>query len=320
MVYYDKDLNCFRGRANGEWVNLGGCIELPPPPTGGATFPSTQDVSVASIYDDTTSEIVDITGVIDNATNQITFNVPYTSGTGSYEAYTSSYIASASGSSESGSPNGFKISYPAGNFSSSGTIPVTIEVDGDGTFDPKKLPIGNTLLIASIPFNVNRILQTTINLRIITTPRDMKFGAYSTAETAHYGSCSEPSNAFEDPQLAINMTDEVYAQSAYASRTLSSGLFLEIDLGASYLLDGVKISGGSLSCWATSFKGYLNSGAKIQYFDTNSGNWVDIVTVTGVNDTSMTEFTFTAPIEAQRIRVLETSWLAVGNFFPVGYY
>ena len=51
-----------------------------------------------SIYDGT--PLVDIQGIIDNGANQLTINIPYTSGVGTYDAYSSVYIPNNTGTGE----------------------------------------------------------------------------------------------------------------------------------------------------------------------------------------------------------------------------
>lgn len=94
-------------------------------PEGDATFTLPQTATVLSVYD-AGPPIVDIQGVIDNATNQLIINVPYTSGAGSYGAYTSAAVAVTG---EGGDTNTITISYPAGDFNATGTISVTVTVD-----------------------------------------------------------------------------------------------------------------------------------------------------------------------------------------------
>ncbi len=100
------------------------------------------------------SAIGGVQGLITNTSpNQLIINVPYTGGVGSYSAYSGSAVTGAAG--EGGDVNGFSISYPAGTFSSSGTIPVTVVVAGDGSYSAKKMVLGSQESIVSIPLLLN---------------------------------------------------------------------------------------------------------------------------------------------------------------------
>ena len=103
-----------------------------------------------------------VQGVIDNADNQITVNVPYTGGSGSYDAY-SFTIPGIVG--EGGDTNDITMSYPAGTFSASGDILVTFTVDGDGSFNVPKQAYGAVSTIGSaFDFKVNGVSQGSLFL------------------------------------------------------------------------------------------------------------------------------------------------------------
>ena len=103
-----------------------------------------------------------VQGVIDNADNQITVNVPYTGGSGSYDAY-SVTVSGIVG--EGGDTNDITMSYPAGTFSASGDILVTFTVDGDGSFNVAKKPYGQRFTIGSaFDFKVNGVSQGSLVL------------------------------------------------------------------------------------------------------------------------------------------------------------
>ena len=106
-----------------------------------------------------------VQGVIDNADNQITVNVPYTGGSGSYDAY-SFTIPGIVG--EGGDTNDITMSYPAGTFSASGDILVTFTVDGDGSFNVPKQPYGAVSTItgytSAFNFKVNGVSQGSLYL------------------------------------------------------------------------------------------------------------------------------------------------------------
>jgi hypothetical protein len=103
---------------------------------------------------------VEVQGVIDNATNQITVEVPYTAGEGTYDAYTSTVTAIGEADT-----NGISISYPGGQFAASGTIPVTFTVDGDGTFNVQKQLFNVLATIGTFDFPVNGVSQGNLVLQ-----------------------------------------------------------------------------------------------------------------------------------------------------------
>lgn len=135
-----------------DWTKLSlSCTVTHEVSNGDATFTLPQTHEILSVYD-AGPPVVDMQGVLDNGTNQVVVNVPYTSGVGSYDAYTSTAV---SVTGEGGDANNITISYPAGTFSSSGTIPVTVTVDGDGSFDVAKQDFGVTTTFATLDFQVN---------------------------------------------------------------------------------------------------------------------------------------------------------------------
>lgn len=149
------------GILTGIWTKLGlNCIttvNVEDALSGDATFLLPEMVIAASIYavspsgDDETN----FQGIIDNNLNKLTINIPYTSGFGTYDAYAGTYILNNSGTGEGGDINSFRLTYPAGTFSTSGRITATIEVDGDGSFNVKKQPYNSQEVIANLDFKVN---------------------------------------------------------------------------------------------------------------------------------------------------------------------
>lgn len=118
---------------------------------------------------------VDIQGIIDNGSNQLIIQIPYDSGIGGYNAHTGSYIPNRSGTGEGGDVNGFRISYPLGDLNTSGTIDLTVEVDGDGSFDVRKQAVGNVDTIAVIDFPFNGTSQGNIVLLAVGGIPDRRF-------------------------------------------------------------------------------------------------------------------------------------------------
>lgn len=129
---------------------------------GDATFTLPQNVYVISIQDG--SPLVDIQGIIDNSSNQLTVDIPYTSGFGSYNAFSGTYTLNNTGTGENGDINSFRLTYPAGNFSTSGVITATIEVDGDGSFNTEKQLYAIQETIATLDFQVNGISKGNVNI------------------------------------------------------------------------------------------------------------------------------------------------------------
>ncbi|WP_374465589.1 FISUMP domain-containing protein [Chryseobacterium sp.] len=141
------------GFLTGTWTKLSlNCTNTQLVGKGSATFTLPQNLYVASVDLGGTG---DVQGVVDNGTNKFTINVPYTAGKGTYDAYQGPWIQNESGTGQGGDANKFRISYPAGILSASGTLPVTIEVDGDGSFNALKLSPGTTMVLATLPFSIN---------------------------------------------------------------------------------------------------------------------------------------------------------------------
>jgi hypothetical protein len=144
-------------------VNASGTITVTNP--GDATFDPVVTAYVVSINDNPPP--VNIQGVVDNGGNTIVVPMNYTNGSGTYAAYTSSFVINTPGSGEAGDSNSFRISYSAGTFASSGTINVTIQVDGDGTFNATRQLFSVSQIIAAMNFQVNLQNKSTINLTAI---------------------------------------------------------------------------------------------------------------------------------------------------------
>ncbi|MDC8107195.1 hypothetical protein MTQ00_22160 [Chryseobacterium sp. B21-037] len=154
------------GTLTGVWTKLSlSCTSSQIVGKGTARFTLPQNLYVASVNLGGTG---DVQGVVDNGSNKLTIQVPYTGGKGSYDAYTSAWISNNSGSGQGGDTNKFRVSYPAGTFSSSGSIAVSIEVDGDGSFNALKLLPGNTMVLGTLPFAHNGIYDGDIIIHIVT--------------------------------------------------------------------------------------------------------------------------------------------------------
>ncbi len=156
------------GTLTGVWTKLGlNCTKTVNVVVvnGDATFTLPQTAIVLSTNDGT--PLVDIQGVVDNASNQLTVTIPYTSGVGTYNAYSGIYTPNTAGTAEGGDANSFRLTYPSGTFSASGSITATIEVDGDGSFNAQKQLFGIQETITALDFQVNGNSKGNVNLDVI---------------------------------------------------------------------------------------------------------------------------------------------------------
>ena len=165
-----------QGTLTGVWTKLGlNCTKTVSLLESLSVFNLPQTVFVASTYDGI--PLIDFPGVVDNASNQLTVKIPYSSASGSYSAYTGNYIINNLGTGESGDVNSFRLSYSAGTFdaSGSGNIVATIEVDGDGSFNAKKQLFGNQEIIATLNVDINGTSVGQVNLAAIGGIPDRNF-------------------------------------------------------------------------------------------------------------------------------------------------
>lgn len=124
-------------------------------------YSATQSVQVGSSGANVTSPVSNYVvsvypgyqGKINNTTNKLTIQIPYTQGSGSYSAVTSPVVSTAAG--ENSDVNGLSLSIPAGTYAGSGTINATVVVDGDAEYLVKRMSGGQQYLIATIPYTVN---------------------------------------------------------------------------------------------------------------------------------------------------------------------
>ena len=142
-------------------------------PEGDATFVLPIDKKILS-FDAGQGGTGDVQGVIDNVANVVTYSVPYTAGSGAYAAYTSDPISLTG---EAGDSNMLTISYPAGTFSSTGNIPVTVTVtDSDASFLVEKQLASITALFATFDFKVNGTSKGNLTLTASGGIPDREFG------------------------------------------------------------------------------------------------------------------------------------------------
>jgi len=174
VVTYQLSGSPVVGELQADWSKISlSCTKTKTVGTGDASFTLPATAAIVSIYDG--SPLVDIQGVADNAANQFIVNVPYTSGIGTYDAYASGVVTSAAGTGEGGDANGFSISYPAGTFGTSGSIAVTITVDGDGSFDAEKQLFGVLKTIASMDLQLNGSSKGNVDLKVVGGVPDRNF-------------------------------------------------------------------------------------------------------------------------------------------------
>ncbi|MCT4664593.1 MAG: hypothetical protein N4A45_05105 [Flavobacteriales bacterium] len=142
------------GTLNVTWSKTGftSCTKNQAVQIGNANFNFPKTAYILSTMDG--SPQVNFQGVINNTTKKILIKVPYTGGVGSYAAFNGTYVANNPGTGQSDN-NSFRITYPAGNFSASGVITVTIQVNGDGNFNIKKLLFNAENTIATLNFSIN---------------------------------------------------------------------------------------------------------------------------------------------------------------------
>ncbi|MCW0485446.1 FISUMP domain-containing protein [Riemerella anatipestifer] len=86
-------------------------------------------------------------------TNGMTVKIPYTGGSGSYNAAVATPTATAPG--QGGDMNTVSLSIPSGNFGVSGDLVATLTVDGDGVYNVTKKAPGEQYDIATIPYSIN---------------------------------------------------------------------------------------------------------------------------------------------------------------------
>ena len=162
------------GTLTGVWTKLGlTCTSTVLVTKGDAHFDLPQTVFVTSINDGV--PLVDIQGIVDNGSNQFIVSIPYTGGIGTYDAYTGTYTPNNAGTAEAGDSNRFRLTYPSGTFSVSGSIMATIEVDGDGSFNAGKQLFGVQKTISTLDFQVNGKSNGNVNLDIIGGITDRNF-------------------------------------------------------------------------------------------------------------------------------------------------
>ncbi|MDY3316608.1 FISUMP domain-containing protein [Riemerella anatipestifer] len=121
---------------------------------GSATITSPKTEYVVSLTYDGTTPKTEVQGKIDNGANKLVVKIPYTNGSGSYNAVTSQPVATTEG--QGNDTNTLTLNIPAGNFAVNGYLDATITVGGnDQEYLVKMLPPGQEYEIATIPYTLN---------------------------------------------------------------------------------------------------------------------------------------------------------------------
>ncbi|MCU7567249.1 fibrobacter succinogenes major paralogous domain-containing protein, partial [Riemerella anatipestifer] len=160
---------------------------------GSATITSPKTEYVVSLTYNGTTPKTEVQGKINNTTDKLIVKIPYTNGSGSYNAVTSQTITTALG--EGNDTNTLTLTIPAGNFGVNGNLEATITVGGgDGEYLVKMLPPGQEYEIATIPYTLNG-QQYSVVLKGTGGIPDRCFGK-TTFDCVGYGSTTEKEHQF----------------------------------------------------------------------------------------------------------------------------
>ena len=196
------------GTLTGVWVKSDLiCFRTASVLSGDATFTLPQTILVFSTNDGT----INNQGIIDNSTNQLTVDIPYTSGVGSYNAYSGVYTMNNSGTGEGGDVNGFRLTYPAGIFSSSGIITATIEVEGDESFSIERQLLEIQETVATLDFQVNNVSKGNVNIDVLGAILDRNF-ADSNHKFVYQSVMAADGNRWLNNNLGANYANIYHAQ------------------------------------------------------------------------------------------------------------
>ena len=91
-------------------------------------------------------------GYIDNTRNQISLQIPYTNGKGSYDAVN---ITPNTDEGQDGDTNDITLSIPEGKFSQTGVLTATLKVEGDGSYKVRQLAPEQDYVIATYDIDIN---------------------------------------------------------------------------------------------------------------------------------------------------------------------
>ncbi len=109
-----------------------------------------------------------------NDIDGVTIELPYTDGVGSYEAFSTTFTTQAG---NNGDVNDITLSFPAGTFSSSGSITATLSVGGSDTeYQLKLKPEEERETFANTTVLINNSQVTKVNLDVLGVIIDRRFG------------------------------------------------------------------------------------------------------------------------------------------------
>jgi hypothetical protein len=295
LVEYSLSGTPVTGNLNASWTKFGLNCSIDQNVANG--FASFQNDSykqfVFSVNDPVVS--IDNQGVFTSGT---VINVPYSSGVGSYDAYTSAHVSIPAQFSEDGESDWtFSYEYSMGNFASSGNIPVTLKTYKSGVEANWLAKKVNSISIinfnvVSIPFVVNgNQTQASIGLD---EGGDAIRGALVTAGCA---SCA----AYDAAQVNdwIQITEAEYNQmNTSISNNFVGGtqeaFFSNIGGGVAYGANGIthtiQFANGTQTVEVPVNQYFY--AFKIQYFHTNLSNVQNVEFISGPINTTTNQASF----------------------------
>ncbi|MGP6546809.1 DUF5977 domain-containing protein, partial [Ornithobacterium rhinotracheale] len=115
-----------------------------------------------------------VQGVIDNNSHRLTIKIPYTNGKGAYDAVS---VTKASAEGQGGDINDLTLKIAEGSFSGRGNLTASIEVGGDGVYQVKQMPVGQSYTIATFSVSMGNATFTV----------EVKgFGGYTSTQTQSF--------------------------------------------------------------------------------------------------------------------------------------
>ncbi|MGV4379948.1 DUF5977 domain-containing protein [Ornithobacterium rhinotracheale] len=115
-----------------------------------------------------------VQGVIDNNSHRLAIEIPYTNGKGAYDAVS---VTKASAKGQGGDINDLTLKIAEGSFSGSGNLTASIEVGGDGVYQVKQMPAGQSYTIATFPVSMG---SSTFTVEV------KGFGGYTSTQTQSF--------------------------------------------------------------------------------------------------------------------------------------
>jgi len=285
--------NFLTGNITGTFSNTGVvCSDDQALTTGDAEFVLPQVEYVLSVHDG--PPLVSVDGLIDNGSNQITIDIPYTNGLGDILAFngSGSPISNNPNAEENSDNNGFYITYPgATGISATGTITATINVDGDGSFQVANQTFGTQTEVVKLDFVVNGVMRGVISIVAVGGVPDRNF---------------DSSNDHRFVYTPIDGFD--------------GNVWLSHDLGANYSnfnnsafnIAGESTSGQDFNAYGSLFQwGRYSDGHELyNWTSATSGNPIVTGTIDAISNTSLLATT-PRPVDNRFIETGTTDWLAV---------